>query len=200
VAIAKALVQLHSREEMARPLLRFLGVPDPIAGGLGLAQQAKILQYVGGPEPKELARLVKNANLGTRFNLVIPRSFNSKVNGLRIIVKVSNQGSSPGEVRVLPVRGFVNDSSNHQSLALRNFNTSELAPLVIPVADKAEGVELQQPVPPAFRWGQGNSVSIDLIATSGVRVHALAVVPLAEELPPPPPRPWVPEDPADRVD
>lgn len=199
-AIARALVQLHAREEMARPLLRFLGVPDPIPGGLGLAQQAKILQYVGGPEPKELARLVKNANLGTRFITVIPKTFGGPQRGLRLIVKVANQGSSPGEVRVLPVRGFASESSNNQSLALRNFNTSELAPLVIPVPEKAEGAELHRLVPADFRWGQGSSISIDLLATSGVRVQALAVVPLAEELPPPPPRPWTPDDLDERPD
>ncbi len=54
VALAKALVKLHAREEIARPLLRFLGVPDPIPGGLGIAMQAKVLQYVGGPKPGDL--------------------------------------------------------------------------------------------------------------------------------------------------
>jgi len=200
VAIAKALVQLRAREEMARPLLRFLGVPDPIPGGLGFAQQAKILQYVGGPEPKELANLVKNANLGTRLIVVIPRPFGNHSKGLRIIVKATNEGSAPGEVRVLPVRDFRNDSSNNQSLALRNFNTNQLPPLVIPVPEAADGSELHRAVPAEFRWSPGASISIDLIATSSVRVHSLAVVPLADELPPPPPRPWTPEDPAERVD
>ena len=201
VAIAKALVQLHAREEMARPLLRFLGVPDPIPGGLGLAQAAKVLQYVGGPEPKELLRLTKNANFGTRFSLVIPKIFGNGLNGLRLIVKVSNQGSGIGEVRVLPVRGGVISSSNNQTLATRNFDTNELAPLIIPVPEKVEDVELHRPVPRDFHWGQGNSINIDLLATSGVRVEALAVVPLAEELPPPPPQPWMPDrEPAQSIE
>jgi HEAT repeat protein len=201
VAIAKALVQLHAREEMARPLLRFLGVPDPIPGGLGLAQAAKVLQYVGGPEPKELARLTKNANFGTRFSLVIPKIFGNQLHGLRLIVKVSNQGSGVGEVRVLPVRGGVSISSNNQTLATRNFDTNELAPLIIPVPEKVEAAELHRPVPRDFHWGQGNSINIDLLATSGVRVEALAVVPLAEELPLPPPQPWMPDrEPAQSIE
>jgi hypothetical protein len=200
-AIAKALVQLHSREEMARPLLRFLGVPDPIPGGLGFALQAKVLQYVGGPEPKQLAHLIKQANLGVRCNLVIPKIFSSQSKGLRLIVRVTNQGSTAGEVRVLPVRAYVNDSSNTQALVLRNFNRTELAPLVLTVAERAEGVELHRPVPPEFHWAQGSSISVDLMATSGVRVEALAIVPLADELPPPPPRPWLPDhEPVSPVD
>jgi hypothetical protein len=193
VAIAQALVQLHAREEVARPLMRFLGVPDPIPGGLGFAQQAKVLQYVGGPEPKQLTHLTKQANLGVRFNLVIPKAFAGQSKGLRLIVKVTNQGFSAGEIRILPVRTFFDDSSNTQKLVLRNFSSNELAPLILPVAERAEAVELHRPVPPEFRWVQGSSISIDLMATSGIRVEALAVVPLADELPPPPPQPWLPD-------
>jgi hypothetical protein len=106
-----------------------------------------------------------------------------------------------GEVRVLPVRGGVSISSNNQTLATRNFDTNELAPLIIPVPEKVEAAELHRPVPRDFHWGQGNSINIDLLATSGVRVEALAVVPLAEELPPPPPQPWMPDrEPAQSVE
>jgi len=37
VAIADALAALGAKEELARPLVRFLGVPDPLPGGLGYA-------------------------------------------------------------------------------------------------------------------------------------------------------------------
>ena len=108
VALAKSLVRLRAREEMARPLLRFLGVPDPIPGGLGFAMQAKVLEHVGGPESRELAALTRNAGLGTRVQLVIPRAFSSQSRGLRCILRVTNQGSGPGQVRVLPVRRRAN--------------------------------------------------------------------------------------------
>ena len=194
VAIAQALVRLHAREEMARPLLRFLGVPDPIPGGLGVALQAKVLQYVGGPEPKELRRLTKNAALGTRVTLVVPRAFGNQSKGLRLMVRVSHEGSGLGEVRVLPVKETGSLSSNHQALALRNFNTNEHAPWLMKIPEKAESIELHQLVPQTFHWAEGHSINIDVLVTSGVRIEALAVVPLADELPPPPPQPWMPVD------
>ena len=194
VAIAKALVQLHAREEIARPLLRFLGVPDPIPGGLGFALQSKVLQYVGGPEPKELEYLTRTATLGTRVRLVIPRGSDAQFKGSRLIVRVSNEGSNRGEVRVLPVRETSMPSSNSQALALRNFNISRQAPLLIVVPENAASAELHQPVPKEFGWVERHAIELDVLATSGVRVEAMAVVPLADELPPPPPQPWVPVD------
>ena len=54
----------------------------------------------------------------------------------------------------------------------------------------ASSIELYQAVPSAFRWVEGRSVEVDVLATSGIKVEALAVLPLALELPPPPPEPW----------
>src|SRR6185369_10192593 len=57
VALAEALVELGAKEELAVPLRRFLGVPDPLPGGLGLAVKAKIVEHVGGPKARDLAKL-----------------------------------------------------------------------------------------------------------------------------------------------
>jgi arylsulfatase A-like enzyme len=193
VALARALVKLHAREEMARPLLRFLGVPDPIPGGLGFAVQAKVLQYVGGPKPGELTTLSRNANIGTRTQVVIPRGYGSQSAGLRLLIRVTNQGSGPGQVRVLEVADLSIQSRNTQSLALRNFNTNTQSPLVFSVPVSPDSIELHQGVPASFHWIESRSVALDVLATSGIKVEALAVVPLAPELPPPPPQHWSPD-------
>jgi arylsulfatase A-like enzyme len=190
VGLAKSLARLGAREELARPLLRFLGVPDPIPEGLQYAMQAKVLQYVGGPEHRELSGLTRNASLGTRVQLVIPRGFTNQSTGLRLIVRVSNQGSEPGQLRILPARELSNQTSNRQSQTLRNFNSNSLLPLVYSIPGNSLPIELHQLVPTAFHWVEGHSVSLDVLATSDVKVEALAVVPVAPELPPPPPRPW----------
>jgi len=189
-ALAKALVRLGAREEIARPLLRFLGVPDPIPGGLGYAMRAKVLQHVGGPESREQGRLVHNAGLGARVRLVIPRVFANKSMGLRLIVRVTNQGSQSGQLRVLPVTEIAMRSSNSQSLTLRNFNSNRLRPLVFTVPANSEATEMHQLVPPEYPWVEGRSLELDVLSTTGVHVEALAVVPLAPELLPPPPQPW----------
>ena len=192
VALAKSLVRLGAREEMARPLLRFLGVPDPIPGGLGFAMQAKVLQYVGGPEGRELGGLTRNASIGTRVRLVIPRAFTNKTMGLRCILRVSNQGAGEGQVRVLPATEMSTKSSNTQSLTLREFNSNRVAPLVYVVPIRADSAELCQSVPAVFHWAEGRSIEVNVLATSGIKVDALAILPMAPELPPPPPEPWSP--------
>ncbi len=199
VALAKALVRLHAREEMARPLLRFLGVPDPIPGGLGFAVQAKVLQYVGGPKPGDLRTLARNANIGTRVQLVIPRGYGSQSTGLRLLVRVTNQGSEPGQVRVLPVTDLSIQSSNTQSLTLRNFNSNAHAPLVFSVPATSDALELHQVVPASFHWIESRSIALDVLATSGIKVEVLAVVPLAPELSPPPPQHWSPDSSPDNA-
>ena len=192
VALAKALVRLGAREEVARPLQRFLGVPDPVPGGLGFAMQAKVLQYVGGPDPREVRGLARNAGNGTRVTLTIPKGFNGQNLGLRCILRVTNQGSGPGQVRILPGTEFLTKSSNTQALTLRNFDTSSVPPLVFPIAASDVPIEIYLPVPSTFHWAEGRAVAADVLATTGIRVEGLAVLPLAPELPPPPPAPWLP--------
>jgi hypothetical protein len=64
VALAEALVDLGAKEELAVPLRRFLGVPDPLPGGVALAVRAKILEHVGGPKGRDLEKLRQKADLG----------------------------------------------------------------------------------------------------------------------------------------
>ncbi|HEX6275876.1 MAG TPA: sulfatase-like hydrolase/transferase, partial [Polyangiaceae bacterium] len=103
VALAEALVELEAREEMAVPLRRFLGVPDPLPGGVGLAVRAKILEHVGGPSDKDLVRLRKNAELGQVITVVVPSGGNGR--GVRVIVRA--RAATPGEVLVSSAQHLV---------------------------------------------------------------------------------------------
>jgi hypothetical protein len=53
-------------------------------------------------------------------------------------------------------------------------------------------VELFQPLPVELKLRRGLSVDVRVLATSTVRVEAIAFVPLADEIPPPAPEPWKP--------
>ncbi len=98
VALAEALVELGAREELAVSLRRFLGVPDPLPGGLAIAERARILEYVGGPKPRDLTRLRQNAGLGQAIEVVVP--VGDAARGLRVLVRAKSAGPTPGEVIV----------------------------------------------------------------------------------------------------
>ncbi len=73
VAIAEALVKLHAGPELRAPLVRFLGTPDPLPEGLHFAQQAKVLDLVGGPRERDRDRLHRFATSGVAIGLVVPK-------------------------------------------------------------------------------------------------------------------------------
>jgi hypothetical protein len=72
-------------------------VPDPLPNGVGVALRARVLEHVGGPSAKDLARLEKNAELGQVITVVVPPGGNGK--GLRVIVRGRANGAA-GEVLV----------------------------------------------------------------------------------------------------
>ncbi|HWZ90819.1 MAG TPA: sulfatase-like hydrolase/transferase, partial [Polyangiaceae bacterium] len=72
VALVNALVTLKTEEALAPPLVRFMGVPDPLPNGLEAAAHAKILEHVGGPDGRELARMRAQSALGVAVTLTIP--------------------------------------------------------------------------------------------------------------------------------
>ena len=59
IALVNALVTLKTEAALAPPLVRFMGVPDPLLIGLEAAERSKILQYVGGPEGQDLRPLAQ---------------------------------------------------------------------------------------------------------------------------------------------
>jgi len=188
VALASALADLDAGPALATPLVRFLGVPDPLPGGLALAQRAKILEHIGGPVGRDAARLTRDENLGVKFTVTIPPGGNGK--GVRLLVRVRNQGTAPGTL--LFARG-VDGAAPPKNLGLTLPKLpviDEKQALRLTVPPSAEPLELSARLPDSFGAKASLRASFLLYAERGLEVETLALVPLSDELPPPPPKPW----------
>jgi hypothetical protein len=188
VALATALADLDAGPALATPLVRFLGVPDPLPGGLKLAQRAKILEHIGGPVGRDAARLSRDENLGVKLTLTIPPGGNGK--GARVLVRVTNQSAAPGTL--LFARGVESASTQKPTgLTLPKLPViDEKQALRLTVPPTSEPLELFATLPESFGARAALRASFLLYAERGVEVETLAVVPLADELPPPAPKPW----------
>ncbi|MBW2456937.1 MAG: sulfatase-like hydrolase/transferase [Deltaproteobacteria bacterium] len=194
-ALARALVALDGGAELRAPLIRFLGVPDPMAQGLAIALQADVLRFVGGPRQVELRRLRDYGTSVVAVGLVVPEGGNGR--GLRVIVRARTTDGQGGQVHVGILPGP----------ALNEGDGAQLVPKRLPRMDPESGVTLDfaagdhfverhatlpqavgQEVEPA------SYTNLVVYATQNVELSAAAVVPLADELPPPPPEPWEPAD------
>lgn len=193
VALAEALQRLKAKEEMARPLIRFMGVPDALPGALGVAQRAGILDSVGGPDGRDQRRLQQRSNVGVTVRLFIPKYGNGK--GCRLLVRASNPGQAQGEVRIgLPRSNAGNSSSNQgkPSGTLSEFTGDSYIGFTVPA--KSTDLELIAPVPAQMGLRAGLATELRVLSTTSVRVDAIAVVPLSDEIPAPAPEPWKPTD------
>jgi arylsulfatase A-like enzyme len=188
VALASALADLDAGPALATPLVRFMGVPDPLPGGLLLAQRAKILEHVGGPVGRDAARLTRDENLGVKLTVTIPPGGNGK--GVRLLVRVRNLGTTPGTLLFARgVDGAV--APKHVGLTLPKLPViDEKQALRLSVPPSAEPLELSARLPDSFGAKAALRASFLLYAERGVEVETLALVPLSDELPPPPPKPW----------
>lgn len=190
IALAEALVALGAEEELARPLTRFLGVPDPLPGGLGFAERAGILKSIGGPEAKGLKALREQGDAGVAVRVVVPKSGNGT--GVRIVVRADG-GRAGGQVRVgRPVNLPRNDSKGTRSSyrKLPEIHPDYFLSIPIPATAGSGPVEVSATLPPSLGVAPGRQVELVVFAERHVRISSLAVVPLADELPPPPPVPW----------
>ncbi|HEY2405477.1 MAG TPA: sulfatase-like hydrolase/transferase [Polyangiaceae bacterium] len=181
VALVNALVDLGTGELLAPPLTRFLGVPDPLPGGLEAATRAKILLRVGGPEGDDLARLRKQSALGVALMLTIPLGGNG--HGVRALVRARASGPAAGQILI----GALPPGNEHSH--------------ALPVVDEAHALRLEVPpsaeprlvfgnLPASLGARPGLRGRFVVFADRSVTLDALALVPLADELPPPPPKPW----------
>lgn len=187
VALASALADLDAGPALATPLVRFLGVPDPLPGGLKLAERAKILEHIGGPVGRDAARLSRDENLGVKLTVTIPPGGNGK--GARLLVRVKNLGTAPGTL--LFARGVDGAAPKRTGLTLPKLPViDEKQALRLMVPPTSEPLELVATLPASFGARAALRASFLLYAERGVEVETLAVVPLADELPPPPPKPW----------
>jgi len=98
IAMAEALVKLGAKEELATPLLRFLGTPDPLPTGLHLAQKAGITPLVGGVGEVELARLRQGK---AELSFTVPAGGNGQ--GLRLLVLGRSTDAHPATLHLGPL-------------------------------------------------------------------------------------------------
>jgi arylsulfatase A-like enzyme len=189
VALAEALVDLDAREELAAPFRKFLGVPDPLPSGLGLAARARILEYVGGPKGSELARLGRHAELGQAVQLVVPPGGNGR--GVRVLVRARNAGTTKGEVIVSSgahLIRFDRDGKAKRQRGVPQLDQQRAVRIEVPPSETP--LELAAAAPASLGLRPGSSVELVVYASTGVSLEAIACVPLADELPPPAPEPW----------
>ena len=195
--LADALLRLGGKDELIVPLRRFLGVPDPIPHGLDLATRAHILDDVGGPSSKDLARLVQLSDSGVQLSVVVPPrgSKDPQEGGLgaRVFVRVRSRSPEPAQVFVqLGQPSFGKRSGFRKQPQIDRDRALVLDWPATPVNQDGwtEARELFAPLPAEFSAQPGHALSLELYATSSLELSAIVVVPLRLELPPPPPKPW----------
>jgi arylsulfatase A-like enzyme len=186
VALVNALVTLKTEEALAPPLVRFMGVPDPLLNGLEAATRTKILEHVGGPDGQDLARLRKQSSLGVSVTLTIPPGGNGR--GVRAFVRARATGTAPGEVLI--AMGAPDWGTGPRKPSLPNLDATQALRLQIPPGPEPIVVYGQLPKSAGAR--PGLRARFVVFADSTVQLDAIALVPLADELPPPPPKPWQP--------
>ncbi|MCS6901701.1 MAG: hypothetical protein NZX77_18270, partial [Polyangiaceae bacterium] len=194
-SLARALIALGAGAEMAPPLARFLGTPDPIPDGLALALQGGFLSSLGGPDREGLERVRQGRGKTRRIQVVLPARGNGK--GVRLLVLGRSLGASPAAVRLgLELPRIREDDLLPVELDPHRFIEFALEPGPTP---RQLALELPQEL--GLRPGTGATLA--LWQSEQAEIGALAVVPLADEIPPPPPEPWTPgasDSSDDRVD
>lgn len=188
VALASALADVDAGPALAAPLVRFLGVPDPLPGGLDLAERAKISEHVGGLVGRDLLRLRRDANLGVKFTVTIPPGGNGK--GVRLLVRARNTASAPGALLFSrAVEGASEPKRTGLTLPkIPVIDESRSLRLTVPPAPVP--LEIAATLPETFGARAALRASFLLYAERGIEVQTVALVPLSDELPPPPPKPW----------
>lgn len=186
-ALAQAVVELGGSNELVMPLRRWLGVPDPLAGGLAIADRAGLLEYVGGPAKKDLARARKNAHFGELVRVIVPPGGNGK--GLRLLARAINQTEQPAQLRVgLPHRVFSYDAEGHlkKSRKVPEIHPKKRVSLKFPGAKPGaeEAAERWVDLPASFELQAGRSSHLVVLAETALRFESLAVLPLQDELAP----------------
>jgi arylsulfatase A-like enzyme len=185
-AMAEALVKLGATREMAPALARFLGVPDPLPGGVDLAIRAHIVDALGGPSGKALGRLQSGGMDGLALQVVLPKGGNSR--GTRCVVRGRSRDGDPAEVRIgRPVRGSAARIAAGADAARFDPDRS--------VAVRFEAKQWQErtvELPDTMGAAPGRPLDLIVMLSNNMQLGAFVIVPLADEIPAPPPEPWTP--------
>ncbi len=191
-AMIQALVDLGGREELAAPLVRFMGVPDPLPDGVGQALRAGILQHVGGPKESDLRRLRDQSALGVTIPVVVPSGGNGQ--GVRLFVRGRSRGATAGEFifgSAAHLTSYTQQGELKQQRGLPSIDAEHSLRVAVPPGPTATEVWVTVPASVGARPGQ--STRFVVYGGREAEIEAFAVVPLADELPPPAPKPWAGE-------
>lgn len=194
IALAEALVGLDGGVELRQPLALFMGVPDPMHNALEIALRAEILRWVGGPGERELARLRDFATSGVTIGMVVPVGGNDT--GLRVIVRARSRDGARGEVRFgLSTTPGQSERDRKRPVPRQTPKLDDTLTVTLEVSsDRFTEVHASLPEAATRMVEPGGYGDFVIYATQNVVLDACAVVPLADELPPPPPEPWTPGD------
>jgi hypothetical protein len=177
-ALAAALVELGAKSELAAPLLRFLGTPDPLPDGVDLARRAGLLSLLGTTD-QDLGRL-RDAPASA-----VPIRFKTPLLGPRKPAGAGDATDAAAGYRLLARGASTDGSLGRLSLSPCDAPDPRWS-LEFPDGSPRElFLTLPTPLAPA-----GRGVCIAVTRTPNLRVEGIAIVPLADELPPPPPEPW----------
>lgn len=186
VALGRALTELGAGPELAPALVRFLGVPDPLTEGLSWAERGKILVSIGGPDTKDLERLRARAEGTARIQLVIPKGTAVRSDGaLRLWVRGRSRSTEAGGVRVGPLAHLTRDGQG----GLIELDGPRSIAIELPPGHLTERFV---DVPGSWGFARGKLAVLGVERRPGLELSSLAVVPLADELPPPAKEPWTP--------
>jgi hypothetical protein len=122
-----------------------------------------------------------------KLTVTIPGGGNGR--GVRLLVRVRNGGTAPGTL--LFARGVDGAPVKPKNPTLPKLPViDEKHALRLTVPPSAEPVELAARLPDSFGARPALRATFLLYAERGIDVETLALVPLSDELPPPPPKPW----------
>jgi hypothetical protein len=180
-ALGAALLELGADNELVVPLRRWLGVPDPMLTGLSIAAKADILEHVGGPKAKDLARLRAHANVGELVTVVVPSGGNG--GGVRVLVEARNTATVPAKVLVGSALGGVQLDLKENKISRRKL--PEIHPenrVALEFPPNGEAVLRWVDATPEMGLAPGRSTHLVVFAQPGVELLALAAVPHQDEL------------------
>ena len=199
VALAAALLELGARSELAPPLIRFLGTPDPLPDGIDFARRAGLLPLIGTTED-DLTRLraATDASVSVHFRLAAPRGGGgpqpADAPGVmyRLLARAGTTDTKPGRATFTrctphgaePARPRGSDAppspAGPEASATLDFPSGSARELFLTLPSGIASANVR----PA------RDLCLDIERTLNLAIEGIAIVPLAEEIPPPPPEPW----------
>ena len=119
--------------------------------------------------------------------MTIPPGSNGK--GVRAFVRARATGPAPGEVLIAMGAPDWGDTGKRKP-SLPNLDASQALRLSIPPS--SELTVIYGELPKSVGARPGLRAKFVVFADSTVQLDAISLIPLADELPPPPPKPWQP--------